>query len=286
MDITIRHSIWSLVIGGFPSWLKSNAVSQNMIQRYLSLPTKRHAEIALWSFILGVFILICICSYSGLLIFATYFDCDPLTTKLAKAKDQLLPLLVMDVLGDFPGLPGLFVAGVFSAALSSLSTGLNSMSAVILQDFFKVYSKKEMTEKQTAITMRLAVAVFGAVCVALVFVVEHLGTVLQLSSSLGSISNGPLLGIFTLGVLVPWVGGTGALWGGFAGLTSMAYIVLKAQAAIAMKELTFPTKPTTTQGCSYTFFAESPMNMLASNETINEWTPVEEKYKKFSILEA
>lgn len=57
------------------------------------------------------------CCYCGLLIYATYHDCDPLTTKLAKAKDQLLPLLVMDILGNYPGLPGLFVAGVFSAAL-------------------------------------------------------------------------------------------------------------------------------------------------------------------------
>jgi len=38
-------------------------------------------------------------------------------TQLAHAKDQLLPLLVMNVLGEFPGLLGVFVAGVFSAAL-------------------------------------------------------------------------------------------------------------------------------------------------------------------------
>lgn len=39
LDVTTRHTVWSLVFGGFVYWLKSNAVSQNMIQRYLSLPT-------------------------------------------------------------------------------------------------------------------------------------------------------------------------------------------------------------------------------------------------------
>lgn len=148
-DLKTRHSVYSLVFGGFALWLKSNAVSQHMIQRYLALPTLRDAkkwvstektkqhqqpkEIhviccrppflrfifrrALWLFILGALILLLSCSYCGLLIYATYHDCDPLTTKLAKAKDQLLPLLVMRIFGDFPGFPGLFVAGVFSAAL-------------------------------------------------------------------------------------------------------------------------------------------------------------------------
>lgn len=146
-----------------------------------------------------MFILLSICCYCGLLIYATYHDCDPLTTKLVKAKDQLLPLLVMDILGDYPGLPGLFVAGVFSAALSSLSTGLNSMSAVMLEDFFKPFANRPLTVTQTKYIMRGVVAVFGAICVALVFVVEKLGAVLQLSMSLGAVAQGPLLGIFTMG---------------------------------------------------------------------------------------
>lgn len=72
---------------------------------------------ALWIFVCGAVFFVGACSYCGLLIYATYHDCDPLTTKLAKAKDQLLPLLVMRIFGNYPGLPGLFVAGVFSAAL-------------------------------------------------------------------------------------------------------------------------------------------------------------------------
>lgn len=127
------------------------------------------------------------------------------------AKDQLLPLLVVDILGDYPGLVGMFVAGVFSAALSSLSTGLNSLSAVMLEDFFKPFSKKPLTERQTKYIMRGVVVIFGAICVALVFVVEKLGSVLMLSMSLGSIAQGPLLGVFTCGVIFPWVTGTVSL---------------------------------------------------------------------------
>lgn len=76
-----------------------------------------HEIRALWLFVFGTMTLTVSCSYCGLLIYATYHDCDPLTTKLAKAKDQLLPLLVMRLFGEYPGLPGLFVSGVFSAAL-------------------------------------------------------------------------------------------------------------------------------------------------------------------------
>lgn len=284
-DLRERHTVYSLLLGGFPHWLKSNAVNQNMIQRYLSLPTLRVARQALWVFILGVFLLLAICCYSGLLIYATYSQCDPLTTKLATRKDQLLPLLVMETLGDFPGLPGLFVAGVFSAALSSLSTGLNSMSAVVLEDFFKSFCKNPLTESQTAFIMRGAVVVFGAVCVALVFVVEQLGTVLQLSMSLGAVSNGPLLGIFTTAVLLPWVEGKGAIIGGTTGLVIMSWIVVKAQAAIATGELTFQTKPLTTNGCTYSFFEQNALSMLTNNVTTEHaLSPsVDEPFKIYHI---
>lgn len=136
-----------------------------------------------------------------------------------------MPLLVMRTLGDYPGLPGVFVAGVFSASLrygqymshasdvyfchstnyqhslqckkkkllrhcSSLSTALNSMSAVVLEDFAKNIVKKPLTERQTHYIMRGVVAVFGTICVCLVFLVEKLGTVLQLAFSVGAVSNG------------------------------------------------------------------------------------------------
>lgn len=141
------------------------------------------------------------------------------------------------------------------------------MSAVMLEDFFKTFSKVPLTDRQTNYIMRGVVAIFGAICVGLVLVVEKLGSVLQLSMSLGAVTNGPLLGIFTMGVMFPWVHGTGAMIGGSTGLGIMAWICAKAQAAIASGELKFVTKPVNTLGCSYTFIASEPLNMLAINTT-------------------
>lgn len=205
MNPTIRHSLWSQIIGGLFYWIQTNAVSQNMIQRYLALPTLKAGRRALWIFVGGVISLMMLCSYNGLLIYATYKDCDPLTTKLARARDQLLPLFVMDTLGGYPGLSGLFIAGVFSAALSSLSTCLNSMSAVVLEDFFKPFAKKPLSNFAINCIMRSVVVCVGIICVALVIVVQKMGTVLQLTMSLEAITNGPLLGIFTMGILMPWI---------------------------------------------------------------------------------
>lgn len=98
IDPTIRHTLWSQVIGGIFYWLQANAVSQNMIQRYLSLPTLKAGRNALCIFMGGIISLMLVCSYIGLLIYTTYKDCDPLTTKLARERDQLLPLFVKELL--------------------------------------------------------------------------------------------------------------------------------------------------------------------------------------------
>ncbi|CAG9860798.1 unnamed protein product [Phyllotreta striolata] len=253
LDPLARHTIWALVIGGTFFIVQTAGVNQNMIQRYLSLPSMKHSRRALWAFLAGITVLLSFCCYCGMLIYATFYKCDPLTTTLAREKDQLLPLLVMEILGDFPGLPGIFVAGIFSAALSSLSTALNAMAAIVLEDFYKPFAKKELTEKQTFILMKTTVIVTGVVCIGLVFVVEKLGAVLQLSTSIGSIANGPSLGVSAMGILLPWVNSKGALCGGLTSLAFMIWYCFKTQSMIASGDLTFPEKPVSTEECHYDF---------------------------------
>uniref|UniRef100_A0A182SEV4 Sodium/solute symporter n=1 Tax=Anopheles maculatus TaxID=74869 RepID=A0A182SEV4_9DIPT len=234
LDPTERHTIWAIFIGGGCFWMGKNAIHQMMIQRYLALPTFRDAQKALVCFTIGIILLLMTCFYNGLLIYATFYDCDPLTTGLAKAKDQLLPVLLM----------------------------------------------KPLTERSTRYIMRGTVLAFGIVAVVLVLVVEKLGTVLQLSMSLVPISLGPLLGLFLLGMLLPWVDSTSALGGAICGLFTMSYIVIRAQIAVAAKEMLIPAKPVSVEGCEYEFVLPPGYNTTATLPT----QPIEKSIHHVSYL--
>jgi Na+/proline symporter len=85
----------------------------------------------------GTFLILSFTCITGLIAFAVYHKCDLLTSKKVTKGEQILPYLVMDLLGDYNGLPGLFVACVYSAALSTISSGLNSLAAVCLKGLYK-----------------------------------------------------------------------------------------------------------------------------------------------------
>uniref|UniRef100_A0A336LDW2 CSON003949 protein n=1 Tax=Culicoides sonorensis TaxID=179676 RepID=A0A336LDW2_CULSO len=278
IDPTIRTSFWTTVIGGWVFHCSINGICQSMIQRYVSLPTLKNARQAVWIFIGGVFVLLGFTMYNGLLLYAVYHDCDPLQTGLAKKKDQLVPLLVMQILGDYPGLSGCFVAGVFSASLSSLSTGLNSITAVILEDFIKPFQKDPLSEKTTAIIMKSTVIIVGLFSTGMVFIVEKLGPVLQLAITFAGVTYGPLLGIFTMGLTMPYINAKNALIGACCGLLSSIWVVYKTQIDIINGELYFPEKPTSVENCSYSFDYSS----IKNNNTVP--TSPSEKFYHFSYL--
>ncbi|XP_044729523.1 sodium-coupled monocarboxylate transporter 1-like [Chrysoperla carnea] len=250
LSLTKRLTFPAMMFGGTFSVINHGIINQVMMQRYVSLPSLEEAKTVVWLFLICKTIFMGLCAYSGLLIFATYFDCDPVSTHIVSEKDQLLPLLVVDTLKEFPGASGLFLAGVFSASLSSLSSGLNSLAAVLLEDCFKpVFTK--LTPKQEQTIVKIVVVVTGVLTVGLAAVVAKLGQILQLSAALGSISSGPLLGVFTLGILFPWANAKGAFYAGFSGLFFMGWICFGAQTMLAQGLMLYPEKPVYTDGCTF-----------------------------------
>ncbi|KAG5889642.1 hypothetical protein JTB14_028921 [Gonioctena quinquepunctata] len=212
-----RYTIFSVLIGGFTYWTCFNSVNQTMVQRYLSLPSERQSKFSVLMFTIGVSGFIWICCYAGILVFATYHDCDPLSLGRIQADDQILPLFVMEIVGHLRGVPGLFVAGVFGAGLSSLSVVLNSTAQVFLEDFLKGCMKMTLSEKVATAVVKGVILVLGLVAVGFMYVVEHLGGVLAMASSLTAIAASVSGGIFTLGMVIPWANTNGAIVGAISG---------------------------------------------------------------------
>lgn len=85
-----------------------------------------------------------------------------------------------------------------------MSAGLNTLSGVLYEDFVKPFMPKNTTEKRASDIMKCIVIIVGIFDTSMVFIVEHLGSILPLSISFGGMASGPLLGMFTLGMLVPF----------------------------------------------------------------------------------
>ena len=228
-----RQTFFSVVIGGFFYWTSFNSVNQTMVQRYMSLPNMKKARHAIAMFTVGIILFVSVCCYAGLLIYTKYWKCDPLTSGMVKQDDQLFPIFVMETVGEWKGVAGLFIAGVFGAALSSLSVVLNSTAAVLLEDILKGCFKCRPTEKAAAIFVKGSILVLGAAAMGFLFVVEKLGGVLGVATSLTAIAAGTTFGIFTLGMLNPYANSMGAVFGAVAGAVLSGWVSLGSQVSVA-----------------------------------------------------
>ena len=223
----------AVLIGGFTYWTAFHSTNQTVVQRYMSLPNIKKARFAIFIFIIGIMLIISLCCYSGLLIYAKYWKCDPQTIGLIDRDDQLFPLYVMETVGMWKGVAGLFIAGIVGGALSTLSVILNSVAGVLLEDILKGCLKKKPSEMFANIFVKSSIAILGAATIALLFVVEKLGGVLSVTASLASIVVGTNFSVISLGMLNPYATSKGAFFGIVAGCLSSGWISLGSQIAAA-----------------------------------------------------
>lgn len=217
LDPTVRHTWWSLIIGGMVTYLSLYGVNQTQVQRLLSVHNLKSAQSALWWNlpILGMLSFSTI--FSGLAIFYYYRDCDPVLEGRIEKRDQVMPLFALDTMGQYPGLCGLFVSGIFSASLSTISSAVTSLSAVTLEDYlkplYKAIFKRTLVDSKSTLPTKIVACIFGLLCIGLAFVAGSMGGVLQASLTIFGVVGGPLLAIFTLGVCTTRTNQRGVLLG-------------------------------------------------------------------------
>ncbi|XP_047632539.1 sodium/iodide cotransporter isoform X2 [Phacochoerus africanus] len=174
LDPRRRYTFWTFVVGGTLVWLSMYGVNQAQVQRYVACRTEKQAKLALLINQVGLFLIVSSAAACGIVMFALYVDCDPLLAGHISAPDQYMPLLVLDIFEDLPGVPGLFLACAYSGTLSTASTSINAMAAVTVEDLIKPRLPNLAPRRLVIISKGLSL-IYGSACL----------TVAALSSLLG-----------------------------------------------------------------------------------------------------
>lgn len=227
-DITVRHTVWGMVIANMIQFF-SLGYSQMVVQRIMSTPTTGKAMQASLLAIPGFALFGSISCFLGLMAFAYNVQqgCDPLNKKIIVRPEQVLPYFVMDIFDSTPGMPGVFLAALFSASLSTLSSGLNSLPTITWEDFVKPHCGARFSEVQATMFGKILVVVFGSLAIGFAYLAYLLGgPIVQMTSTATSCVNGPILGMFVMGAIFKSANAKGAVVGCLSGFVFLLWIAL------------------------------------------------------------
>jgi len=218
LDPTEMHTVWGCSIGLTFSILSTWTISQPTIQRVVAAKSEKDAKRALYMSFVGIVVIIVLIVLDAFVIYAVYWECDLVYSKEIMQNDQILPYFVVNKLGRIPGIAGLFTACIYSFALSTISSGLNGMSAMFLEDVVKKISVDMSSEWQLRIS-RLIACLAGIFVTGFAFVVPQLGKyVLKLVLQFFGIIGGPYFALFMLGIFTETANSVGASVGSVCGL--------------------------------------------------------------------
>lgn len=120
-----------------------------------------------------------------------------------------------------PGLIGLIMAGVFAAAMSTVSSELNSLATSTVVDHVCRYISPGITERGMQRALRWATVGWAGYAAVFASFGGRLGSLIEAVNFVGSLFYGPMLGVFVVAFLVRRVTGNGAFWGMAIGLVAV-----------------------------------------------------------------
>tara|TARA_R100000908_G_C3757246_1_gene152116 strand:- start:38105 stop:39628 length:1524 start_codon:yes stop_codon:yes gene_type:complete len=223
------YTLITAIVGGAVFSLASHGTDQLLVQRVLATRDLRSGQKAMiWSGIVamlqfGLFLGV------GLLLFMFYEGLPAEALGLATTDEIFAKFIVQEL----PvGVSGLIVAALFAAAMSSLSSSLNSLASSTIYDLYKPYFGKSNSDAQDLSMSRNFTMGWGVILSvsAIFFAVLQLQggerpAIVELGLGIASYTYGGLLGAFLLGMFFTKPNKTDAITGFFCGLISLLFMV-------------------------------------------------------------
>ena len=194
-----------MLIGGFFLYVAYYGCDQSQVQRQLCSASQDDAQKVLLinGFLRFPLVLLYCLIGAGLAVYAMsqpdFIGSLPLVNE-APNYNMALPALISRELP--PGLVGLAVVALLAAAMSSLDSVINSLSATTLKDFIKPMMAHRIVTPEQELQWGRALTIFwGLFALFTAFYVDDIAsTVIVAVNKVGSLINGPILGVFMLGL--------------------------------------------------------------------------------------
>ena len=228
--LTKDYTFWSAVVGGAFLTAATHGTDQMFVQRYLCCSSSRDARRALVVSGAVVFVQFALFLAIGVMLWVYYTAHAPGLLDAVMVDDQIqtdrvFPLFLMTHLPV--GLRGLMVAAIIAAAMSTLSSSLNSSAASTVGDFYIPWAGRGRSDADYLRVARRATIGWAAVQVAVALVAIQLSSrLIDEVLAVQFFTGGLLLGIFLIGALTTTRSPAAAATGLGAGLVATLSLAL------------------------------------------------------------
>ena len=226
-DPQVRVTMLGTLVCTVILWVCTTASDQLAVQRCL---TTRDAASARRAFLInnaGDAAITAILTVVGLALLAFYRHQPgalPAGTSLSHNGDGLFPHYISHYLPA--GVSGLVISGILAAAMSSLSSGINSIIAVFSKDIIETQrpdaGRTEAAKVRTARFLALAIGLLTIAGSTVIGLVP--GNLLEVTNKTVALLMCPMFGLFFLAIFVPFATPFGAVLGALCSFAS-AFIV-------------------------------------------------------------
>jgi len=236
-----ESTFWVVLAYGIVINLQNFGIDQNYVQRYVAARSETAARRSLWVGgllylpVSAVFFLI----GTGLFVFySTQPDLLPSNLQGAGNADRILPYFILTELP--PGAKGLLLAAIFSAAMSTISTSLNSSATLLLTDWYQRFVRPQATEREAMRVLHLSSLVWGILGTGVALAMIGVKAALDAWWTLSGIFAGGMLGLFLLGLISKRAGNPAAVTAVVAGVLVILWMTLTPGAAAWPEHLQSP----------------------------------------------
>lgn len=210
------YTLWAGLVGGVAITLATHGTDQYLVQRLLSGRSARQASAGLVLSGFIVFVQFLLFLVIGVMLY-TYYQHVP--APALQRNDEILPRFIVTTLSG--GVAGFIVAAIVAAALSP---SLNAMAATTVNDFYKRYMNPNADETTLMRLAKRATVAWGVVQLVVALGAQWMDrSVLDAGLMVLSLTSGPVLGAFLVGVLSRSVGPRAMLTGMAAGMLVLVW---------------------------------------------------------------